>query len=195
MYRLKAGLAVGMAAMLVLGGSGALAASPSPGPTDDPCGKTSATCSPADLAKARAAKEQALRDEAAKGDADKAAKATEDGKDQIVSECSSKAVLDPAELARALAAELGVGLEQATKAVETLDAESGRIEADSPEFRAAAEGLGVSADRLMQALGTIKRGHADLKGGTPKDVPSKEGTPKDVPSKEGVPDGAETPGS
>ncbi|MEV4173741.1 hypothetical protein [Nonomuraea sp. NPDC049709] len=149
MDRRKAALAAGMVAVLVLGGSGALAASPQRNLDGDPCTET-ATCSPADLAKPA---ETAT------------AKADDPGKDG--SGCSPEGERPGSlesenlsqRLAQALADALGVGLDRATAAVTGLNAlsQNGGIRPDSPEFAAVAARLGVSAERLQEALKGFKR--------------------------------------
>ncbi|MFD1540864.1 hypothetical protein [Nonomuraea guangzhouensis] len=175
MDRRKAGLAAGMVAVLVLGGSGALAASPQPSPTGEPCAQT-VTCSPADLAKL---KEQAAKDDAIKSDR---AKADDPGKDAV--DCTTgmrepgsvdpqkraddkqPSPIDSKKLTQALADALGVGLDRAATAADGLIrlGEQGGIRPDSPEFAAVAERLGVSTNRLKEALTAFKLGHA------PKDL-------------------------
>ncbi|WP_214316926.1 hypothetical protein [Nonomuraea sediminis] len=147
MKRRMAGLAAGMVAVLVLGGSGALAASPQPGPTGKPCAET-APCSPDDLAK--------LKEEAAR--------TADPGKDGV--RCSADVKQpespDPGKLAQVLADTLGVGLDRAKAAADDLSrlAKQGGISPDSPEFAAVAARLGVSAERLHEALVAFKRGIA-----------------------------------
>lgn len=147
MKRRMAGLAAGMAAVLVLGGSGALAASPQPEPTGKPCAGT-ATCSPDDLAK--------LKEEAAR--------TADPGKDGV--RCSADVKQsespDPGKMAQVLADTLGVGLDRAKAAADDLSrlAKDGRLNPESPEFAAVAARLGVSPDRLHEALIAFKRGIA-----------------------------------
>ncbi|MET7337924.1 hypothetical protein [Nonomuraea sp. NPDC005650] len=165
MDRRKAGLAAGIVMALVmaltLGGSGALAASPRQDPTGDPCAKAATctptkdpcakapTCTPADIAKAKAAK---------------AAEAAEPGRGEAKCSPGMKQPEQPKPvesgmLAKALAASLGVGLDQATAAAAQLDllSQKGGINPKSPEFAAIAERLGVPAERLIQALDDFKR--------------------------------------
>jgi hypothetical protein len=181
MDRRKAGLTAGMVAVLVFGGSGALAASPQPKPTGDPCARI-ATCSPAEPAKLE---EQAAKDDTAKSDRAKAdgpgkgavdcktgmrESGSVDPKERADGKQASR--IDSGELAQALADALGVGLDRATAAADELIrlGERGGIRPDSPEFAAIAERLGVSADRLHEALIAFKRAHA------PKDLRPGPGT-------------------
>ncbi|MET9250853.1 hypothetical protein [Nonomuraea sp. NPDC003709] len=163
MDRRKAGLAAGMVLVLTLGGSGALAASSQRDPADDPCAKIAtctpagdpcakaAACTPADIAKAKAAKAaeldgkcspDMLKPDVKKQDVEKQEHPVENGM-----------------LAKALADSLGVGLDRATAAEEELNllSQKGGINPKSPEFAAIAERLGVSAERLNQALADFKR--------------------------------------
>ncbi|MFC4114357.1 hypothetical protein [Nonomuraea zeae] len=180
MDRRKAGLAAGMVAVLVLGGSGALADSPQRGPADDPCGGT-ATCSPADLAKLKEA------------EAAKAGGPRKDGPG-CAADVDKPGSPDAGDLARALADVLGIGLDRATATMDELKrlSPNGGISPDSPEFAAVAARLGVSAERLHEALKAVKQATApkDEPKDALKDVP-KDGlkdVPKDVP-KDGPEDG------
>ncbi|MFG1706708.1 hypothetical protein ACFLIM_26315 [Nonomuraea sp. M3C6] len=150
MERRNAVLVVGVAMALGLGGSGALAASADQQAADDPC-RTSATLSPADAAKIAAKKEAAAKDGRA---GDRTDKPQEKG-------------VGVSELAQALSDELGVSLDRATSAAEQLFALSG-VDPDSAEFAAVANRLGVSAERLHQALKNFKRAASGLpeKGGS-----------------------------
>jgi hypothetical protein len=170
-----------MVAVLVLGGSGALAASPQPSPTGEPCARV-ATCSPTEPAKL---KEQAAKDDTLKPDP---ATADDLGRDAVGCRTGMRepgavdskeradgkqpSPLDSGELAQALAQALGVGLDRATAAADELFrlGEQGGIRPDSPEFAAVAERLGVSADRLDEALRAFKQAHA------PKDIKPSPGT-------------------
>ncbi|MBB5779062.1 hypothetical protein [Nonomuraea jabiensis] len=159
MDRRKAGLAAGMVLVLTLGGSGALAASSQRDPADDPCAKTAActpagepcakdaACTPADIAKAKAAKAAEL-DGKCSPDVKRPDKKQEQPK-----------LVENGMLAKALAASLGVGLDRATAAEEELNllSQKGGINPKSPEFAAIAERLGVSPERLIQALDDFKR--------------------------------------
>ena len=176
MDRRKAGLAAGMVLVLVLGGSGAQAASPQRDPADYPC-KGTATCSPADLAKL---KEEAAKSEAAKSETAKVADPGADG-----SRCSADVKQpdspDSGDLAQALADALGIGLDRAAAAVDDLKRvfPTGRIEPDSPKFAGVAARLGVPADRLNEALKSIKRANApmdDAPSPGPTDVTPSPGT-------------------
>ncbi|MEV6037446.1 hypothetical protein AB0L65_40275 [Nonomuraea sp. NPDC052116] len=163
MDRRKAGLAAGMVLVLTLGGSGALAASSERDPADDPCAKVAActpaddpcakaaACTPADLAKAKAAKAAEL-DGKCSPDVTKPDVTKQDMKKQ-------EHPVEKGMLAKALAASLGVGLDRATAAEEELNllSQKGGINPKSPEFAAIAERLGVSAERLLQALTDFKR--------------------------------------
>ncbi|SDK33344.1 hypothetical protein [Nonomuraea jiangxiensis] len=67
------------------------------------------------------------------------------------------------ELARGLAAELGIGLDEATtvaKRLLSLSSGGRGLNRDSAEFRAVASGLGISVERLVEALTAIKRAAA-----------------------------------
>ncbi|MEV1171553.1 hypothetical protein [Nonomuraea sp. NPDC049784] len=203
MDRRKASLAAGMVAVLVLGGSGAQAASPPPGGADDPCAKT-ATCSPADMAKLK--EEAVLKEQAAKAEAART-QAVDPGQDG--SRCSADVkqpeAIDSGKLAQALADTLGVGLDQATAAVEELNlySQKGGINPDSAEFTAMAARLGVSVNSLNQALGAIKRKFAPPEVGTPDraGTPERMNTPDPVkpdyvkPDPVKTPDGIGTPDS
>ncbi|MFG6198431.1 hypothetical protein [Nonomuraea sp. JJY05] len=142
MDRRKAGLAAGMVLVLMMGGSGALAASSRRDPAGDPCAKAAA-CTPDDLAKAKAAKAAELDGKCSPG---------VKGKEQ-------PKPVESGALAKALAASLGVGLDRAKAAEEELNllSQKGGINPKSPEFAAIAERLGVSAERLIQALEDFKR--------------------------------------
>ncbi|MFB4284234.1 hypothetical protein ACBJ59_53730 [Nonomuraea sp. MTCD27] len=149
MDRRMAGLAAGMVAVLVLGGSGALAAAPQRNLDGDPCSGT-ATCSPTDLAKAKEAA-AAKADDPGKGGSGCSPEGERPG--TLESENLSQ------RLAQALADALGVGLDRASAAVHGLNAlsQNGGIRPDSPEFAAVAERLGVSAERLQEVLKGFKR--------------------------------------
>ncbi|MEV4111202.1 hypothetical protein [Nonomuraea sp. NPDC049695] len=203
MDRRKAGLAAGMVAVLVLGGSGARAATPSQGVTDDPCAKA-ATCSPSDIAKMK--EEEAAKAEAAR------TRGADPGKDGSTCSADVKqpASIDSGKLAQALADTLGVGLDRAAAAVQELDllSQKGGMKPDSPEFAAVAERLGVPADRLNQALRAIKQAFAPPRDGTPDGIarpdlktpdpkaPDRFETPDPkAPDRFGTPEPAKTPGS
>ncbi|MEV4017714.1 hypothetical protein AB0J35_45220 [Nonomuraea angiospora] len=175
MDRRKAALAAGMVLVLTLGGSGALAASSQQDPVDDPCAKAAActpadgpcakdgACTPADIAKAKAAKAAEL-DGKCSPDVRKPDVQSPDVQQPDVQKPDLKMREQPKPvengmLAKALAASLGVGLERATAAEEELNllSQKGGIDPKSPEFAAIAERLGVSAERLIQALADFKR--------------------------------------
>lgn len=171
MDRRMAGAAAGMVALLalVLGGSGAQAASPRPGPAGEPCART-ATCAPADLAKLKkqAAEDGAITSDQAKpGAPDKGEVNCATGMREPGDVKKESHSITPEELARALADALGVSLDRATAAARELDrlGRQGGIRPDSAGFAAVAERLGVSPDRLQEAMIAFKRGHApkDLK--------------------------------
>ncbi|MGW4963464.1 hypothetical protein ACWEPL_40135 [Nonomuraea sp. NPDC004186] len=157
MDRRKLGLAAGMVLVLTLGGSGALAASSQRDPADDPCAKAAA-CTPADIAKAKAAKAAEL-DGKCSPDVNKPDVKKQDVKKQ-------EHLVENGMLAKALAASLGVGLDRATAAEEELNllSQKGGINPKSPEFAAIAERLGVSAERLLQALDDFKRSFVQGEG-------------------------------
>ncbi|MEV4581452.1 hypothetical protein AB0K16_50280 [Nonomuraea jabiensis] len=169
MDRRKAGLAAGMVLVLTLGGSGALAASSQRDPADDPCAKPAActpagepcdkdaACTPADIAKAKAAKAAEL-DGKCSPDAKQPDVKQPDVKRPDKKQEQPKPV-ENGMLAKALAASLGVGLDRATAAEEELNllSQKGGINPKSPEFAAIAERLGVSPERLIQALDDFKR--------------------------------------
>ncbi|NUP78882.1 MAG: hypothetical protein HOV96_15190 [Nonomuraea sp.] len=141
----RTGLVAGMAVALTLAGSGAVSASAA-----DPCAKTSTTCSPADVAKeAQGEKPQGKEFDRKPGCS--AEKPDKSGK--------QPQGVTPEVVAKALAAELGVGYDRALRAVKELDAlnEQGRVDPESPGFRAIARHLGVSPKRLIQALRNVKR--------------------------------------
>ncbi|MGW0194056.1 hypothetical protein [Nonomuraea sp. NPDC003201] len=186
MDRRKAGLAAGMVLVLTMGGSGALAASSQRDPADDPCAKVAActpagepcakaaACTPADLAKAKAAKAAEL-DGKCSPDVTKPDVTKQDVTKQDVKKQDVKKQEHPVEdgmLAKALAASLGVGLDRATAAEEELNllSQKGGINPKSPEFAAIAERLGVSAERLIQALTDFKRSFVQEKEIRPDDV-------------------------
>ncbi|MEV4392882.1 hypothetical protein [Nonomuraea sp. NPDC049607] len=176
----KTALALGTAAALTLTGSGAL-----PAAAAGPCAQVSATCSPADVAEAHAGekvvdvrkdpadeksgdvrkdpgdgkpgREDRHRDGKPGCGPDKPGKPDKSGKpgkgDKKDRGISQEAI------AKALAAELGVAHDRALRAVKELDAlsEKGRVDPGSAGFRAVAEHLGVTPDRLERALRNVKR--------------------------------------
>ncbi|NUP38302.1 MAG: hypothetical protein HOY76_15110 [Streptomyces sp.] len=149
----RTGLVAGMAVALTLAGSGAVSASASASAAD-PCANTSTTCSPADVAKeAQGEKPQGKEFDRKPGCS--AEKSDKYGKQPHE--------ITPEAIAKALAAELGVGYDRALRAVKELDAlnEQGRVDPESPGFRAVARHLGVSPKRLIQALRNVKRSLAE----------------------------------
>ncbi|GAA3820073.1 hypothetical protein GCM10022226_45590 [Sphaerisporangium flaviroseum] len=63
-------------------------------------------------------------------------------------------------LARALAAELGISVDQATSALQELFAHAdgrGGLRPESPSFRAVAERLGITPEQLREALSRVKQ--------------------------------------
>ncbi|MDX3102886.1 hypothetical protein [Nonomuraea angiospora] len=191
MDRRKAGLAAGMVLVLTMGGSGALAASSQRDPADDPCAKAAA-CTPADIAKAKAAKAAELdgkcspdvkrpdvkqpdvkQPEVQQPGVQKPEMQQPDVQKPGVQKQEQPKLVESGMLAKALAASLGVGLERATAAEEELNllSQKGGINPKSPEFAAIAERLGVSAERLIQALDDFKRSFVqgeDIRPDAPK---------------------------
>ncbi|MGW6497401.1 hypothetical protein [Nonomuraea angiospora] len=221
MDRRKAGLTAGMVLVLMLGGSGAVAASSQREPADDPCAKAAA-CTPADIAKAKAAKAAELdgkcspdvkrpdvkqpeaqqpgvqQPEVKQPDVKQPEVQQPDVKQPDVQKPEVKQpdvqqpgvqqpgvqqpgvqkreqtkLVESGMLAKALAASLGVGLERAIAAEEELNllSQKGGINPKSPEFAAIAERLGVSAERLIQALNDFKRSFVqgeDIRPDAPK---------------------------
>jgi hypothetical protein len=119
----------GVIAVLGLGASGAVAASAGQGPVQ---------CKPGTVGNSAADKGDPA---GKKGDTQDKAMGTD-------------------ELAPLLAAELGVSLDKATAALQELLAHTdkgGGIEPTSPSFHAAADGLGITTQRLMEALDHVKQ--------------------------------------
>ncbi|MFF0869678.1 hypothetical protein ACFYUV_48535 [Nonomuraea sp. NPDC003560] len=171
----KTALALGTAAALTLAASGAV-----PAAAAGPCAQVSSTCSPADVAKDHAGEKTAdvkagvkagvrtdVRTDVRK---DPGGGKPRDGRPG----CGPEKTDHPGKpgkpdnkdngisqeaFAKALAAELGVGYDRALRAVKELDAltEKGRVDPDSAGFGAVAEHLGVTPDRLEQALRNVKR--------------------------------------
>ncbi|RSN05824.1 hypothetical protein DMB42_28300 [Nonomuraea sp. WAC 01424] len=176
----RTALVVGTAVALTLTGSGAVSAAALRGAAADPCADVPATCSPADVAKAPAPKDPkdpAGRDYGGKGfDGEKPG----DGKPGCGPGKPGPGKPGPDDLgkpgkpgkhdkkdhgisqeafAKMLAAELGVGYDRALRAAKALDALAGdgRLDPDSAGFRAVARQLGVTPERLLQALRNVKR--------------------------------------
>ncbi|MEW1846693.1 hypothetical protein AB0392_52835 [Nonomuraea angiospora] len=196
MDRRKAGLTAGMVLVLMLGGSGAVAASSQRDPADDPCAKAAA-CTPADIAKAKAAKAAELdgkcspdvkrpdvkqpevqqpgvqQPEVKQPDVKQPDVKQPEVQQPGVQKREQTKLVESGMLAKALAASLGVGLERAIAAEEELNllSQKGGINPKSPEFAAIAERLGVSAERLIQALNDFKRSFVqgeDIRPDAPK---------------------------
>ncbi|WP_248965099.1 hypothetical protein [Sphaerisporangium perillae] len=138
MNRRRAVVVAGVIAVLGLSGSGAVAASAGQEPP-------AVKCDPATVG-SRAA-----------DPADEKAKAN--SKDEPIG---------TEELAPALAAELGISLDQATSALQELFAhadERGGLQPDSPSFHAVADRLGISTEQLRQALARVKQALDPIKQG------------------------------
>ncbi|MER6583319.1 hypothetical protein [Nonomuraea sp. NPDC001023] len=164
----KTALALGAAAALTLAASGAV-----PAAAAGPCAQVSSTCSPADVAKdhagadGKAGVRTDVRTDVRK---DPGGGKPRDGGPGCGPEKTDQRGkpgepdkkdhgLSREAFAKALAAELGVGYDRALRAVKELDAltEKGRVDPDSAGFGAVAGHLGVTPDRLEQALRNVKR--------------------------------------
>jgi hypothetical protein len=126
----RGAVVAGMVAILGLSGSGAVAASAGQEPPPVQCGPATAESRTGDPA------------------------------DEKVQGSTKDESTGAEELAPALAAELGVSLDQTASALKELFAhadERGGIQVDSPSFHAAADSLGVSVQRLREALSRVKQ--------------------------------------
>ncbi|MEV4374333.1 hypothetical protein AB0J71_45265 [Nonomuraea sp. NPDC049637] len=167
----KTALALGAAAALTLAASGA-----APAAAAGPCAQVSSTCSPADVAKDHAGAKTADGKAGVRTDVrtdvrkDPGGGKPRDGGPGCGPEKTDQRGkpgepdkkghgLSREAFAKALAAELGVGYDRALRAVKELDAltEKGRVDPDSAGFGAVAGHLGVTPDRLEQALRNVKR--------------------------------------
>ncbi|MFI7466145.1 hypothetical protein [Nonomuraea sp. NPDC049646] len=158
----KTALALGTAAALTLAASGAV-----PAAAAGPCAQVSSTCSPADVRADAGADLKTHVKIDVRTERDPGGGKPRDGKPGCGPEKSDKRGkfgekdhgISREAFAKALAAELGVGHDRALRAVKELDAlsEKGRVDPDSAGFGAVAAHLGVTPDRLEQALRNVKR--------------------------------------